>query len=121
MPASYHIDPERRTIFSSATGVVTDDDLKGHQSRLRSDPAFDRTFNQLWDLRGVAEARVTNGAIRTLADSRSFDAGARRGVVAPQDLVYGLARMFEMLRDDSEEEIRAFRNFEEAKQWLGLA
>jgi len=120
MPASYHIDPERRTIFSSATGVVTDDDLKGHQSRLRSDPAFDRTFNQLWDLRGVAEARVTNGAIRTLADSRSFDAGARRGMVAPQDLVYGLARMFEMLHEQAPEDLRIFRTLEEAERWLGL-
>ena len=40
-------------------------------------------------------------------------------MVAPGDLGFGLARMFEALSDPSEPEVRVFRDLSEARTWLG--
>jgi hypothetical protein len=120
MPARYRIDPERRMILSTGTGVMTDEDLRDHQRRLRSDPAFDRSFDQLWDLQEVTLVEVTSATLRELAQARSFDPGTKRAVVAPEDVVYGMARMFQTLHDEAPEELNVFRTLEEAKDWLGL-
>jgi hypothetical protein len=118
VPAQYRIDPKARLITSTATGVVTDDCLRSHQNRLRGDPGFDPAFDQLWDFRGAAVVEVTTEAVRDLAGSRSFEAGARR---APTDVIFGLSRMFQTLHEEAPEELRVFRVLEDAEAWLGLA
>lgn len=120
MPAQYTIDSDRRIIFSQAIGVVTADDLRDHQSRLRADPAFDAKFDQLWDLSGATEVQIEAEAIKELARARSFEAGAKRAVVAPSDLAFGIARMFQLLHDEAPEEVRVFRSEADARRWLGL-
>lgn len=120
MPADYRIDAQRRLISSAGRGAVTDDDLRGHQARLRSDPAFDPSYDQLWDFSQVTRIEVTSEALRELAGSRSFKAGARRAMVTPSDVGFGLARMFQILHDEAPEELRVFRDLGEARSWLGL-
>lgn len=120
MPASYRVDAEQKMIFSTATGAVTDADLRAHQKSLLADPGFDPGFSQIWDFQGVEEVQVSNGTLKELAASRSFSAESRRAVVAPRDLVFGMARMFEMLHQQAPEAFRVFRTSEEARAWLAL-
>jgi hypothetical protein len=120
MAARYRIDVERGLICSAATGTLTDEDLREHQSTLRSDPDFRRTLDQVWDFRGVDRVDISNAAVRDLARSRSFDAGTKRAIGAPKDVAYGLARMFQILHDDAPEDLQIFRSLEEAEAWLGL-
>ncbi|MDJ0867222.1 MAG: hypothetical protein QNK03_14015 [Myxococcota bacterium] len=120
MPATYRIDAEQRLIYTTATGVVTDDDMSSHQAALVADPSFDRTFDQIWDCREVEVLEVSAEGLRRLASARSFDADARRAVVAGTDVVYGMARMFQSLHDEAPEEVRVFRKLEEALAWLGV-
>lgn len=120
MSASYRIDSSQRMIFSSATGVLTDDDLLTHQDRVTNDPGFDPTFSQLWDFRHVSDVEVTNATLQELAGARSFRAGAKRAVVAPKDVLYGMARMFQMLHGEAPEDLRVFRSIDEARNWLRL-
>ena len=121
MPASYRIDTEQKMISSTATGVVTDQDLRGHQKSLLADPAFDPGFSQIWDFQGVEEALVSNDTLKELAAARSFSSQSRRAVVAPRDVVFGMARMFEMLHQEAPEAFRVFRTAEEARSWLALS
>jgi hypothetical protein len=121
MPASYKIDKERRIIFSSAEGTLTEEDLREHQRSVLADPDFEPTLAQLWDFRAVEELDVPNAAVGDLARSRSYAAGTKRAFVAPRDVQYGLARMFQMLHEAAAEDIQIFRDIEEAKDWLGLA
>ena len=59
--------------------------------------------------------------IRQVADIyRASSYAPKTAFVADSDVIYGLSRMFEMLRHDSPEEIRVFRNIDEAKRWLGI-
>ena len=120
MPASFRIDTERRTVFSTGAGALTDDELRGHQKQLLGDPAFDPSFNQLWDFRQVAQVDVSSQALRELAAARSFAPSAKRAAVAPREILYGMARMFELQHDGAPEEFRVFRNIREAEDWLGL-
>jgi hypothetical protein len=121
VPASYRIDQEHGLIFSTATGVLTDEDLFSHQRRLRSDPAFDGNFNQLWDLREVSDVKVSSSTVRELAEARSYEPGARGALLAPRNVTYGLARMFQMLHDKAPEQTRVFRTLKEAEEWLAMS
>ena len=81
---------------------------------------FDRKFDQLWDLSGATEVQIEAEAIKELARARSFEAGAKRAVVAPSDLAFGMARMFQLLHDEAPEDVRVFRAEADARRWLGL-
>jgi len=120
VPATYRIDRERRIILSTASGVLTDHDIREHQQQLRSDPDFDASFDQLWDHRDVTDFQITTATLRDLATARSFKPGSRRAVVTPSDLGFGLARMFQTLHEEAPEDLRVFRTIEEARSWLGL-
>ena len=120
MPAKYRIDTERRVVFSTATGILSEDDITDHQARLRADPDFDGKLDQLWDFSGVTAVEVASATIRQLARARSFEAGVKRAVVAPSDVAFGMARMFQMLHEDAPEEMRVFRASAEARRWLGI-
>lgn len=120
MGTDYKIDADRQIIFSRAAGKLTGEDLRGHQQRLRSDPGFDRHFDQLWNFLDVEAIDVSTATVRELASARSFDPGARRAFVVSSDFAYGLMRMFQQLHDGAPEELRLFRSLEEAEAWLGL-
>ena len=120
MPASYRIDLERRIILSTASGTLTDEDLRSHQRDVLADPHFESTLNQLWDLREVVQIETSNATLGELARARSYAAETKRALVAPRDVQFGMARMFQILHDQAPEDLRVFRNLEEARDWLGL-
>lgn len=75
----------------------------------------------LWDMR---EARfdLSSGEVRELAEFAKRNAPAadlRTAFVAPQDLEFGLVRMFEVFRETPLASARAFRDVDSAMAWLG--
>ncbi len=121
MPADYTIDNAHRVVFSRAWGVLTDDDLLEHQRRLKADPAFDPSFNQLFDFRAVTESRLTSEGIRLLARRNAFGAHAKRAFVVLSPVMFGMMRMFEILTADDPDELRVQVNhIAEAYRWLEL-
>ena len=119
MPARYEIDKERRLVITTATGVLVVADALAHQENLRKDPQFDPTFSQLMDLTQVMEYKIGLDDMLSLTQRRIFAPESRRAIVVPDDLSYGLARMFEMLRENAGEfGIRIFRNRAEALDWV---
>jgi len=119
VPATYTIDVARGLVVTRLWGRLTDEDLIDHQQRLRTDPEFDPGFRQFADFSDVEETTIAPEVIRELARTNPWGAGARRAMLAPSDLLFGLARMFEML-DEHLDEVRVFRNADEARAWLGL-
>jgi hypothetical protein len=119
MPATYEIDKERRLVVSTATGPFAMADGLAHQERLRKDPDFDPGFSQLMDLTAVTEYEIGVAEIQVLAQRGLFSSVSRRAIVVQSDLGYGLARMFEMFRENAGElGIRVFRDREEALDWV---
>ncbi|MGC1619940.1 MAG: hypothetical protein WA765_15735 [Candidatus Acidiferrum sp.] len=119
MPAFYKIDKERRLVMSSGTGVFNKEDALSHQNRLLADPDFDPSYSQLLDFTHVAKIDLTAADIRLLAVRNIFLSESRRAFLVPNDLAFGLGRMYEILREAAGERgIRIFRNLEEALDWV---
>ncbi len=76
---------------------------------------------QLADLRAVEDYELRIETLRQLASLSPFGAGSRRAIVVGSVAAYGLARMFQVLREGSPDVLRIFRNMEAALEWLELA
>ena len=78
----------------------------------------------IWDIRNGTLARLTTSDIRTLVEKGAPHAhrrsGGRTAIVSPNDLDYGLSRMFETVAELQHVpfEIHVFRNMDEAESWL---
>jgi hypothetical protein len=122
MPVTYTIDPTRRQITCAGYGIMTKDELDAHIQRLQADPAFNRQYRQFWDLTDVIRIELTFPEMMWLAEKNIFAPTTPRAFLAPTDATFGIARMFEMLREArGETGIRIFRERAEALAWLAAA
>ena len=49
-----------------------------------------------------------------------YGTGARRALVVTNDLVFGMARMYQILSDESPDEFEIFRKLDDALLWLEI-
>ena len=127
MPIEYKIDHERRLVLTKGLGVFTDSDVFGYQREVWSRPDV-TGYNELVDMTEVKEiALPSTGRIRQLATlAASMDPPSRPSkfaVVAPQDIAFGLGRMFASFRSQDErstKQVGIFRTMKEALAFLGI-
>src|SRR5437879_3373414 len=119
MPAEYQIDLPRRLVLSRAWGEATSADFIAHGHRLLADPGFSPDFRQLWDLTELKQSHTDFSQLAEMAKMAVFAPTSRRAFLAPVDVAFGVARMFQMLRETKGETgIRVFRDRAEALHWL---
>jgi len=115
----YKIDKERRLVMTTVSGVMNVADGLAHQKKLRNDPDFDPGFSQLMDFTHSTRIDLSREDIHRLAQTNLFSPDSRRAILVRSDVAYGLARMFELLRDTmGEHGIRVFRDLDEALDWV---
>jgi hypothetical protein len=116
----FEFDPAGLTRIAVFSGVVNDAELLGSYGDLIERGEYDPSLNDLVDLRGVERLEVSTAAVRSLAEmfSTGPEGGTRLALVAAKDDVFGMARMYEILRSDASEQIRVFRHRAEAEAWL---
>ena len=120
MPTSYEIDAHRRLVTSRIWGAVTDAEIHQHNEKLRTDPRFDGTYQQLVDMTGVTKIGVSTSTINETSLDQFFEPGTRRAFVATDDAVFGMARMFALRAEGLGQTIQVFREEDQAKEWLGI-
>ncbi len=119
MPVTTEIISSRRLVVSRAIGVLVLDELADGQNKLLDHPEFDPSYNHLFDMSGVTRVEdIRTSELERFALVRIFSCTSRRAIVAPEDLVYGYARMYEVFSLSSEENLAVFRNEDEAMAWL---
>ena|ERR1700682_5115269 len=119
MPVSSKVDKDRKLVICELFGDITDEDGPALQRLIRDDPDFDPSFSQLLDMTGITKAAISAETIRTLAHTSVFSPNARRAFVADNAVVFGFARMFEMLRETkSGSGVQVFGTRDEALHWL---
>lgn len=108
-----------RIVVLSVSGEIGDQDLLNLAMEVENAPDVEPDFSLLVDLRGADGRNVTSAGVRALA-KRPFalSPASRRGIVVPSELGYGMARMYEALRDAQGGAIRVFRDYEEAERWV---
>lgn len=120
VPSSYAIDSGRRLVTTRVWGAATDDDVLGHNKRLRADPLFDPTYRQLADMSEVTEILVSTSTIEEISRGQLFAPGTPRAFVASDDAVFGLLRKYELHADGLGQTVKVFRDRKAAEAWLGL-
>jgi hypothetical protein len=118
MPLTYRIDASRRIIVARASGVLTEEDLRSVRMLMQGDPAFNRNFAQLLDLRAATEIKISLPAMARLAASSAFAPGVRRAFVGVTDAQYNVAWTFAMLGEPHNQLVHVFREISVAEAWL---
>jgi hypothetical protein len=119
----FTVEPAARLRVATFTGTIDDAGLMEAYGQLIACPDYDPTLNDLADLSGVGRFDVSADALRGLialfVPVDRLGHRTRLAIVAAADSVFGMARMYEMLRMDAPEEICVFRDMAEAREWLG--
>jgi len=125
LPADYEVHENEGVIVVTLTGLLPDDDALDLASRYANELERSPGLHELVDARDLQVADLSSSALREIAEvfrrPRTAPAGSRVALVASSDAAYGLARMYQALREDSSAEFRVFRDLESARSWLGLA
>ena len=125
MPVSFQADASKRRIFAQASGAIGQQDLFAYQKDVGLNPEL-AGFDELLDLalvESLLDIRLDN--LKALAHyAASMDdpkQPSKFALVAPQDLFFGLGRMYESLREsapNASRQVAAFRTRAEAEAWL---
>lgn len=124
MPVSYTVENGFALILGS--GELTDKEILDTGRQFFADPKITSSMPILTDLSACTPSVVTkNMILGILAQRRSSpnrQGAAKHAICAPNDLAFGLSRVFSALSesDETEVEVRVFRQLEEAKAWLGI-
>jgi hypothetical protein len=121
MPTAYMIDSDHSLVLCRAWEAVSDGELTSHVRTMTADPRFNKHFHELVDARGMTSVVPSSSAVRQIATVNPFGAGARRALIVGSDVLYGMARMYEMMRDPSADQFAIFKDMDEALEWLGLS
>jgi len=125
MPIEHRIDRERRIVFATAHGEMTDEDVFRYQREAWSDPAL-AGYDEVVDMSDVTSIPLASGRrAPELAElAARMDApgtSARFAIVAPSDFAYGMARMYATYRgmqSQGTKQVEVFRSMAEALEWL---
>jgi hypothetical protein len=125
MPITFTIDEEAGRVTLRFLGTVTDRDLFTTFEELYGDPRHRIGMPELTDCRDVERVEITAEGLRGLATATQASLDPARepwkvAVVAPADLVFGLGRMYELLREGSPEQVQVFRDITAAERWLSV-
>ena len=122
MPIKSQIDSSLGVVFSTFQGVVTKEDILAQVHSFNVDPAFQPSFDHLIDTRGTTRFDLSSEDVRTVTMHSAFNEKSRRAAVAEKDIMFGMARMYQIHREMHEkpDQLRVFRTMEKARRWLGL-
>ena len=124
MPVTHHYDARARVLIVRLLGEVTDDDVLQYAREATESPVADPRHHELIDCREVevpaARTQTLRRVARMFQEAERAPSGVKIAFVTTSDAAYGLARMYQALRDLSPVEIRVFREMVEARAWLGL-
>ena len=121
MPAHVKVDVKNGIVYSSFEGALNDNDILAHRNALKTHPDFNPQFSEIVDFTEVKQLRVTVGLINSMAKSDSlYNPESRHAVIAPHDITYGVARLYQMLARDTRPNVAVVRSMTEARRFVGI-
>lgn len=125
MPIEYTIDSTHPSLVRSrGYGTLTSDELSQHIKDLISDRKIPQSFSELCDLSDVEDLQVSSLSLRKLCrvENKNSDrlTECRLAIVAPDDFMYGMMRIYEAISHDRFT-ILISKTVQEAKTWLKLS
>lgn len=124
MPISYRIDLRQNVIWTIVTGILTDGELLEHKQKIVKDPDFRPGMRELSDARNVERLDITSEGVQRFVAQDADDAlllrNHRIAIVAQEDVVFGMARMYGMMTEKYLGDVMVFRDMKDAMNWIGI-
>ena len=121
VPVVYRIDSELNRIVTTCQGETTLREVIGHFDELEADPECPDDADVLLDLSAMT-ALPNVGQMRSAAERAGSAARRVRfgaiAIVAPNEALFGMARVFETFTERHFSRTGVFRNREAAERWL---
>ncbi len=123
MPISTTIDVQHSVIIRTLTGEPSIREALAEMDEDFQRPGFHAGMNTLWDLTRASVGHLTAEDVRRLAHGigeRMEGRGAdfKSAIVVPEDLGYGVMRMFGAFADELPIRRKIFRSYGQAWAWL---
>lgn len=119
MPVTVTIDPERRLTITTGDGVVTDEEFLRAREQLLANPAFDPTFDRIWDFCAITEARVSEAVAALLIATSPNEKPICRAVVVSERAtpMPAILDFINRVRQTNRR-IAAFPDRDRAEEWI---
>lgn len=124
MPISYYIDEDLGVVFTTASEVLTENELLEHKRKLISDPKFQPGFVELSDVRSISDLEISASGLERFVEQDESDSerlkGFKLAIVVSGALEFGMGAMYEMMSRENDKDVRIFRDIRVAKEWLQI-
>lgn len=122
MPYRFEFALKDRILRISFDGLVTDESLKEYYSQVGKYVSHTEARAGIVDFSNVNSFEASLETVRSLARSSPamVDTSLPRFIVAPAAHIFGIARMFQALGEDSRPGLQVLRSLDEAYAALGV-
>jgi hypothetical protein len=122
MPFDFEFDPENKIFHAKFHGPVTDESIKYFYDTITSRVSANDFRASIADFSEATSFHVTLNTIRELAALPPVDPELSRPrvIVAPTNLIYGLARMFQIIGQATRPNLHVVRKLSDAFAFLGV-
>lgn len=121
MSVSVRIQRQAGLVCTRFSGQVTDDDVRQQIELIAAGAPYEGKFSAITDFTHVERFDVTTEMIRSVAAQPSPLSAAKRVIVAPGEVQYGVSRMFQALSQHTRPDITVVRSLTEACAILDLS
>jgi len=123
VPVKSTIDPNSGVIVHAVSGDISPDDLLRALDGIVDHPLYQLGSDALWDFSGAVvsnfEGKVLRNLVRGVRERLATRGkGFKVALVAPRDIDYGLARMYEAYASELPILLSVFRSSGDAWDWL---
>ena len=120
MPFRFEFDPEHRILLVLFEGDMRDSEALTIKAAVTSCMEQLRPAAAIADLSGVKTFAVSAQTMRTVGRRPPYPEEIPRFIVAPQDHLFGMARMYELSEKKTEGKLVVVRSREQALAALGV-
>ncbi|MBN2318152.1 MAG: hypothetical protein JXR49_03710 [Acidobacteria bacterium] len=125
MPVFFDFKPEYNLVVCRQVGTVDDEEFLASYHSLFEGDRFDPSMALVVDLRRADSSKRSREAIQAFARywkewMQKTGKKSRVAVIAPKDVSFGLARMYEAYAESANISFTVFREADAALEWLGI-
>jgi len=125
MAITHTLYKKEKIVFSTLSGIITDSLLLESYAALYTSkdwlPGLDEVVDLSHaDMTAVSADGMQRLAALTMSHTKSKCESFRTALIAPDDLIFGLSRLYEGVSEESPEQVMVFRNLSQACDWIGV-
>jgi len=117
VPVTYELRPEIDCVFITFAGVIDDQELLEAQRQMFVDPKFRGHYARLIDGQCCERLELDQLTVYYVTRAAIVKGMKRAALVAPNNVIYGLMRMYESYAGERAE-CAVFRDIADAVEWL---